>query len=427
MRNNLGGSTSFCVDAGYVNGKRQRKFFPTKKEAKTYAKQLGEAWQQQGALAFKLNAEQQVDASNALKELEGTDGTLTVAAAYYRKYACPKGGKKRIREIVAEILEAKATAGNKPRTIKEFRCKFARFKKTFGEVFLSEITREAVEEWLNSQKTGEGEDEKPFSLQSKENYLRDLGILFRFAVKRNYCAENVIDQIEKPRVPESIVEFFTPSEAMKLLYAAHIRPKLELVPYLAIGLFAGLRAAELEKLDWNQINLCNRTIQVTPENSKTGRNRLVEISDNLLAWLKPHEKMDGPVTPKNSCRRKTPLLELAKITKWPDNGLRHSFGTYHCAFHQNAPKTAGELGHESTKMLYKHYRSMPVTKAEATDYWNIMPPKKSTPWMMPSPCVKKPRKPKFHGQQEVPGTLYDEDGQEFTVTVTPVKSEQAAA
>jgi integrase len=235
------------------------------------------------------------------------------------------------------------------------------------------------------------------------------------AVEHFQVAVGIRDNLAQERVQMRV------SEAIRLLLAAHISPELELVPYLAIGLFAGLRAAEIEKLDWSRINRWNRTIEVTAENSKTGRNRLVEISDNLFAWLQPCEKFEGRVAPMNFYRRKDQLLELAEITKWPDNGLRHSFGTYHYAFHQNAPKTAAELGHESTKMLFKHYRK-PVTKAEAAEFWNIMPPKG---WLKAPLNAQQEGKPTFHGRQEHLKKLIADKAEEIAIAV--LKTEQAAA
>lgn len=374
-RKNPGGSISFCVDAGTTgNGKRHRKFFTNGRQARAYARKLQEAREKQGDLAFSLTPRQQFDAAKAFERLSPYGAvSLDAVVDYYIKHAQPSGGKKLVCDAVNEFIEIKRRAGKKPRYIRELSCKFANFKATFGQRFLNEISAQEIESWLGG---------KAFAPITQGNYLRDLGILFSWASKsRNYCAENIVSRIETPKTPESETEVFEVCDAQTLLFAAHIRQDLELVPYLACGLFAGLRSSELEKLDWENINLHQRLIEVTAASAKSSRHRLVTISENLYAWLQPHEKMEGPILPTNLYRRLKELLRMAEIEKWPKNGLRHSFGSYHYAYHANANLTASLLGHRTTSMLYKHYRKL-ISPDEAKQYWNIFPPKG---WMMLHP------------------------------------------
>src|SRR5690348_8587436 len=138
---------------------------------------------------------------------------------------------------------------------------------------------------------------------------------------------------------------------MRQLFAAHqIDPSL--VPYIAIGLFAGFRSSELETLDWDEISLEDRHIEVTAAKAKTSRRRIVAISDNLHEWLKPYAKMDGPIVSPGWRGRMQKLAKLAEFKRWPKNVLRHSIGSYHLAKNQNSAITALEMGHEGTKMPF---------------------------------------------------------------------------
>jgi hypothetical protein len=67
------------------------------------------------------------------------------------------------------------------------------------------------------------------------------------------------------------------------------------------------------------------------------------------------------------------LRDLAGVTKWPDNGLRHSYGSYHCANFQNPNLTALQMGHATTDMLFKHYRNYRIRKKDAETYWKLVP------------------------------------------------------
>ena len=53
--------------------------------------------------------------------------------------------------------------------------------------------------------------------------------------------------------------------------------------------------------------------------------------------------------------------------------MRHTFASYHLAMFRSAEKTALELGHRDTTMLFSHYREL-VQIADAEEYWSIKPP-----------------------------------------------------
>ena len=52
--------------------------------------------------------------------------------------------------------------------------------------------------------------------------------------------------------------------------------------------------------------------------------------------------------------------------------MRHTFASYHLAMHCSPDKTAHELGHRDTTMLYRHYREL-VPNSDAKLFWEIKP------------------------------------------------------
>jgi integrase len=77
-------------------------------------------------------------------------------------------------------------------------------------------------------------------------------------------------------------QIFTPEQFAKILHAA----PPSLIPILAIGGFAGMRKAEMDRLDWNAVDLERKMIEVRAGQAKTASRRIIPISDNLLGWLK---------------------------------------------------------------------------------------------------------------------------------------------
>ena len=90
-------------------------------------------------------------------------------------------------------------------------------------------------------------------------------------------------QLRKVKVADSDIEVFSPDEFRTIIHAAPVH----LIPLLAISAFAGIRSAELARLDWNAVDLDRRLIEIRAGQAKTASRRLVPITDNLAAWLAP--------------------------------------------------------------------------------------------------------------------------------------------
>jgi len=93
------------------------------------------------------------------------------------------------------------------------------------------------------------------------------------------------------------VTIYTPAELQTILKAATGWQRA----FIAIAAFSALRASEIHRLDWSRIELSDQAgesfIEVRSiENTKSdGRRRLVPVSDNLKAWLRPWQQTSGPI------------------------------------------------------------------------------------------------------------------------------------
>lgn len=52
-------------------------------------------------------------------------------------------------------------------------------------------------------------------------------------------------------------------------------------------LFAGIRPAEVERLEWADIDMEGRTVRVSNVKSKTDLTRFIDMEDTLHAWHLP--------------------------------------------------------------------------------------------------------------------------------------------
>ena len=156
-----------------------------------------------------------------------------------------------------------------------------------------------------------------------------------------------------------------------------------IAPALAIAAFAGLRLAEVSRLDWRDIRLTEKLIVVGAENAKTAARRLVPISDNLFAWLSPAVKRFGSVNPcveqnhnvGNALGDRFERAAAKAKVKWKRNGFRHSYISYRVATLKDVPAVALECGN-SPQVIFSNYRAL-ATDAEARSWFSIMPPKQA--------------------------------------------------
>ena len=147
-----------------------------------------------------------------------------------------------------------------------------------------------------------------------------------------------------------------------------------ILPAVAIGLFAGLRASEIARLDWSSIDLDRRFIEVAAKKSKTAQRRLVTISENLHSWLAPFAQESGPVRPLLPTTYQWNFRKAAHAAgiSPPPNALRHSYASYHLAAYQDAAKTALQLGHTESRTLFQYYREL-VKVEDAKAFWQTFP------------------------------------------------------
>jgi integrase len=230
--------------------------------------------------------------------------------------------------------------------------------KAFPNRTLSDLKTAELDAWLGGLE---------FGAATKNDLRRLLRTCGNWAEARGYMVKgnSPFPAMVRYKEIKGPVSIFTPEQMAKLLTKADA----ELRPYLALGAFAGLRPAEVERLDWSEINLDRDFITVAASKAKTQRRRIVPISENLKAWLLPVRRNSGSV-----CHHQRPQMAVARLCEgfaWQHNGLRHSFISYRLALLNDTARVALEAGN-SAQMIFMHYREL-VTPEDARAWFEVRP------------------------------------------------------
>jgi integrase len=340
-----------------------RKFFKTRAEADAERLLQLTTLERHGREAVGLSQREMSDFVTAKRRLAEYGKTINDAVSSLvdhleRVRRC----KTTVSELVAELLEAKRMDGRSEIYLRDLRNLLAIFSRDFGDRSIAGITVEELDNWLRAL---------PGSPKTRVNFRANIGVLFGHATRRRMIDTNPVLHTAKPKLPDNPPEIFTVDELRTLLEAAN-RVAPDVVPMLAIGAFAGLRDAEIKRLDWSEVDLVRGHIEVKAAKAKSARRRIVPVQPNLAAWLRPDSAMKGRLAPEGYRGSLDRVRKDAGLTRWPNNGLRHSFASYRLAAIHDAPRVASELGHASPTMLYSTYREV-VRPEEAERYWKIAP------------------------------------------------------
>ncbi|MGH7939874.1 MAG: tyrosine-type recombinase/integrase [Limisphaerales bacterium] len=259
-----------------------------------------------------------------------------------------------------EAFEQEAQTDNKS---EERRKQFRIVLERFGKGFSDEV--EAVTPGLISGYLAK----LPLSERSKKNHRDVIGTFNRWLMLKGYLCKGAdwLENVQKySGRKHSAIEIFTPEELTRLLQAAG-----DMTPFVAIGAFAGLRHAEIDRLEWQEIDLEDGFIEVKAIKSKTGERRLVPIQENLKKWLLPYREQSGRVVGYANTTKQLGKVARNAGVQWKHNALRHSYISYRVAASADVPRVADEAGN-SSQMIRQHYlrRVKPVV---ASQWFNIAP------------------------------------------------------
>lgn len=213
-----------------------------------------------------------------------------------------------------------------------------------------------------------GKNGRLLSPNTLRNELAHLRAYFGWLKRHDYRRDDPTDRVEPPRTVKPHVQAADDNAISTALDSADTSD----TAMLALAAFAGLRAAEVARLEWPDVDLRRSTITVL---GKGGKTRTVGINASLREALealpyrhgviiKRRDGRDGPNAPWQISKRASRLLG-GRAEGYTFHQLRHRFATAAYAGTHDLRAVQEALGHSSPTVtaIYAHTKAEQVQAA----------------------------------------------------------------
>jgi integrase len=376
------GSVAWQLDYGLVEGRRKMISFDSREAAEKALQVARAAKKHLGMLGVMASPAEMGEFLMLRERLMTTGTTLLEAVEFFLLHA------RRLREpmllpaAVMRFRDAKEDAGCSVRYHRQLGVSLGSLARWLPLRLVHEVKRDEVEAWLRAS---------GWSAKTRNNYLGDVRAFFSWAMREGLCTQHPVMEIAKARLGDEEIGTLTVAQCELLLRGALKKP--EMMGFVVLGLFGGLRPAEIQRLTWAAVDLDEGTVIVAGAQAKTRRRRVVDLGVNACAWLRagvPASLREGPICGKywdarwrmfrrslgwavGSHEKGVKEERVPSVHgEWPHNALRHTYASMHYSLHQDEAKLQAQMGHESAAMLHRHYRAL-KTRKEAEQFWSLRP------------------------------------------------------
>ena len=294
---------------------------------------------------------------------------------HWERTAKPITRPRTVEELCKAFVLYREGKGLDKATLSEGPYISKRLREHLGGHMAHELGVAEIRSFLDTAKTSGSLAHKLYKVGS---------LIFAYGKEQRVLVLNPFDEIDRPQVAYTIPEILEPTKFKRLLLAAE-QEVPELIPFLAMAGFAGIRRSELVReyagdqvLRWEDISWQKRLITVRHEVAKQtprkmGNRRFIPMEAALLHWLGPYRKEEGLLIPMvdSALRRRMKKLRLASKLNPPNNALRHSYASYWLA--RSSKEGLGELSKRmgnSETVCKRHYLET-LTREEGEAWFKI--------------------------------------------------------
>ena len=296
-----------------------------------------------------------------LRLLAGRATPMEVTRDWLRRNAV-KLPKITVADAVAQMTKLAEADGKSDLRLKQLSNVLDRFAECFN-IEVHTLTPKLIADYLSALALAE---------RTRRNHRDVIGFFNRWLVLRGFLAKGTdwlegVQNYTARKIGEIVI--YNADEMRRLIAAADDK----ILPMIVIGGFAGLRHAEIARLEWQDIDLEEGFIEVKASNAKTDTRRIVSLKPNLKAFLLPLAKKNGKIV--SIVNTTKYLLKAAADTgdkekqikplEWKHNALRHTYISARVAETGDVPRVADEAGN-SPQVIRTNYlkRIRPAAAAE---------------------------------------------------------------
>ena len=384
---NPSGAVVYRVQGLHRDGSRIRLNFHTRGEADCRAVELNldHIGSEQTAIprVTSLSAEQLRHCETAMQKLEDP-ADLGRAVALWLKERSKLTGQPapRLDEAVQKFLVwLDRESGLRDLSKRNLRVRVTKFQNSVKNLTLSDITSDTVDEFLAGQNSG------PIA---KDNDRRALSRLFSWCGEkpRRWITANPCKlDARRKKKDDHMPAILTVEESQRFMQAAESYKAGRLALYASVCLFGGLRPFEASRLKWEHVMLEDRQIRLSGAMTKTGRGRVITISETLAAWLQAYQggeffplgwrrdfdEVKAAIGYGNPARLKGAVAAGTKWRPWVPDILRHSAISH--TFRQSGSfGLAAEQFGNSEAIIKAHYFGR-VSTEDSKRFFAILPTK----------------------------------------------------
>jgi integrase len=347
-------------------GKRQQLFFATKALAQGECDRLQAKKNNFDTSMSLISSAQVVEAAKSFELLKPFGIGLLDAIREYVEIHARRTESISFLDLCNQYLLVKAKRDE--RHLKGLRNTRDRFP-TLHSMLVTDIDHRILEPLISAVPSG-----------GRNLILRHFRAFFNFAIKKEWAVENPVARLDFVEIVRKEVEIIAPN-AVKGMFADALQNDIQLIPFLTLGFFCGIRPEEIRLMNWGDLDIASSGVTIRPEVSKTRKRRFPELSKNAALWLQAFAqaggKMEGPITNLGedalfAHRQKNRLN--AGVIHWPNSAMRHSFCSYWLAEHKDVNKLVLLTGHDNPDTMWEHYHRG-CKESEAQAFWAIVPPK----------------------------------------------------
>ena len=223
--------------------------------------------------------------AEAHRLLEGCGGLSEAVRCFLEEHKRTQLSPIKLPDLVEKFMVHLRGQEKSRRYTLDMQARLHKAAQTFNG-FVGDIHATDINRWLVGMRHLSG--------RTKNNYRAALATLLSFGRQEGHLPRGIPSEAEFSSRYDGRggeIGIYTAEKLRILLFGLELR----LMPFVAIGAFAGLRSAEIVRLEWQEIRFTQNIIEIKASKAKTASRRLVPILPVLAEWLSSVRKESGRV------------------------------------------------------------------------------------------------------------------------------------